>query len=239
VIARLCILALVAVWLSAQDPPHSYVNSYSKEKEAALGASLASDVRRHTSAISEPAVHDYIERVGRQLAAQLRGGADLDWEFAVVRDDLGGSTHEPLSIPAGHIFLPTSLILAADNEAELTGMLAHSMAHIAERHGTRMAARGKVDNSSAIPIVFIGGWMGMGAAGNDDRALLPARFLKIQRENELDADRVAVNIMATAGYNPAALVEYIRRTQRAARLNLKCIRFCLLARNGSALLKRR
>jgi predicted Zn-dependent protease len=62
----------------------------------------------------------------------------------------------------------------------------------------------------------MGGWIGTGAAGNDDRALIvPAGFLKIQRENELDADRVAVKIMAAAGFDPAALIEYIRRTQRA------------------------
>jgi predicted Zn-dependent protease len=202
---RLCILALVAVWLSAQDD----VNSYSKEKEAALGASLASEVRKHTSEISDSTVHDYTERLGRQFAAQLRG--DLDWEFAVVSDDLGGSTHEALSIPGGHIFVPAFLILAVDNEAELAGMLAHSMAHIAERHGTRMAERGQVGNSSTIPIIFIGGWItGPGAA-----PFVPAGFLKIQRGYELDADRVAVNMMAAAGFDPAALIEYIRRTQRA------------------------
>jgi predicted Zn-dependent protease len=209
VIARLCILALVAVWLSAQDPAQSNVNYYGKEKEAALGAGLASDERKHTSAISDTTVHDYIERLGRQLAAQLRGG-DLDWEFAVIGDDVGGSTHEPLSIPGGHIFVPASLILAVDNEAELGGMLAHSMAHIAERHGTRLAGRGQVANSSTIPLIFIGGSMSTGAS-----ALVPRGFLKIQRDYELDADRVGVNTMAAAGLDPAALLEYIRRTQRA------------------------
>jgi predicted Zn-dependent protease len=212
-IARLWILALFAVWLNAQDPAHSDVNSYSKEKEAALGAGLASEVRNRTAAISDSTVHDYIERLGRQLAAQLRG--DLDWEFAVSGDDVGGSTHEPLSFPGGHIFLPASLILTADNEAELAGMLAHSMAHISERHGTRMAGRGQVGNSSTIPLIFMGGPMGMGAAGNDDRALVPAGFLKIRRDYELDADRVAVNVMAAAGFDSLALLEYIRRTQPA------------------------
>jgi predicted Zn-dependent protease len=205
VIVRLCILALFAAWLNAQDPAHSDVNFYSKEKEAALGASLASEVRNRTAAISDSTVHDYIERLGRQLAVQLRG--DLDWEFAVIRDDKGGSTHELLSFPGGHIFVPASLILAAENEAELAGMLAHSMAHIAER---RMAGRGRVGNSSTIPLIFMGSSM-----GNDDRVLVPVGFLKIQRDYELDADRVAVNIMAAAWFDPLALLEYIRRTQPA------------------------
>lgn len=211
--ARLCILPLVGVLLSAQEPQRRDDNFYSREKEAALGASLASEVRKHTSALADSTVHDYIEGVGRRLAAKVRNG-DLDWKWAVIRDRAGGSTQEPLSVPGGYIFVSTSLILAVKNEAELAGMLAHSMAHIAERHGTRMAARGQVGNLSSIPLVFLGGWMGRGAAGNDDRAFVPVGYLKIQRSNELDADRVAVTIMAAAGYDPAALVDYIRRTQR-------------------------
>jgi predicted Zn-dependent protease len=188
-----CILALAANLLSAQE-----------SQEAALGASLAGEVRSRTSVIADSAVHDYIMR----LVARLPGGGDLAWQFALIRDDVGGSTHEPLSVPGGHIFVPASLILAANSEAELAGMLAHSMAHTTER-------RGQVANPSTSPLAFIGGWVETGPAGNEDRASVPLGYLKIQRRNELDADRVAVNTMAGAGYEPAALLEYIRRTQRA------------------------
>ena len=182
-------------------------------------ASESSQIRRTAadrfrSTIGDSKVYDYIESLGRQLAADVPNG-DFDWELAVIREDVGGSTHEALSVPGGHIFVSASLILAVDSEAELAGMLAHSMAHIAERHETRMATRGQVINLSIMPLVFIGGRMGMGSAGSDDRALLPMGYLKMQRSNELDADRVAVNIMAAAGYDPAALLGYIRRTQRA------------------------
>jgi predicted Zn-dependent protease len=203
VTARLCLLALTGVLVSAQD-------FHSKEKESALGVSMAGDVRHRTSSIPDSTVHDYIESIGTRLAAHVPG-ENLNWDFGVIRDDLGGSTHEALSIPGGHVFIPASLILAADSEAELAGMLAHSMAHIAQRHSTRMAAPATL---SSIPLVFIGSWMGMGA-GDDDRTLLPLGYLKTQRAFELDADRVAVNIVAAAGYEPAALLEYIRRTQRA------------------------
>jgi predicted Zn-dependent protease len=213
VIARLCTLALVSACLSAQTPAHSDVDFYSKEKRAALGARLATEVRKQTSAIPDSAVHDYLERLGRRLAAQLRV-ADLDWEFAVVGDDVGGSTHEALSLPGGHIFVPASLILAVDNEAELAGMLAHSMAPIAEGFGPPIAARGRAGDSSNVPLVCGRGWTGMGAAGNGDRAYAPEECLKIWRSNELAADRVAVHVMAAAGYEPAALLDYIRRTQR-------------------------
>lgn len=109
--------------------------------------------------------------------------------------------------------MPVSLILAADSEGELAGMLAHSIAHIVEGHGTRMAARRQVGNSNFL-LVFAGGWIGMGAAGNT-RPSVPMAYLKLWRSYELDADRQAVNMMAAAGYEPGALLAYIRRTQRA------------------------
>jgi predicted Zn-dependent protease len=210
VIGRLCISALGGVLLVAQD-----VNFHSKEKEAALGTHMAGEVRRRTSALGDSTVLDYTAWLGRHLAAQVPS-RDLDWEFAVIRDYVGGSTHEALSVPGGHIFVSTSLFLAVDSEAELAGMLAHAIAHITERHGMRIATSGQVSNFSTIPLVFIiGSWMGMCAAGNDGGAAVPLGYLKIQRSNELDADRVAVNIMAASEYDPAALLEYVRRTQRA------------------------
>lgn len=188
-IVRSCILTLVSVLLNAQEPARNV--AIPKDKEAALGAMIAGESRKRTTSLGDSTVQDYIERLGKQLATQVIG-RDGDWEFAVIRDDVGGSTHEALSIPGGYIFVPASLILAVENEGELAGMLAHSMAHVAERHGA-----------------------GMGLTTNDDRAPIPAGYLTIQRRNELDADRAAVKIVAAAGYDPTALLEYVRRTQRA------------------------
>jgi predicted Zn-dependent protease len=211
-IARLCILPLLGILLSGQQPEQRPAAWSGDDKEAALGALWASEIRERTSALADPTVHDYVEGLSRRLAAQLPSG-DLRWEIEVIRDDVGGSTHEPLSIPGGHIFVSTSLILAVENEAELAGMLSHTMAHVTERHGTRTATRGQISGSPA-PLTFIGGSMGVGAARNDDGALLPRSYLGIHRSNELEADRVATRTMAAARYDPAALLEYIRRVQR-------------------------
>src|SRR5882672_12145280 len=97
-IGRCCIFPLVGILLSAQDAERRGVNFYNKDKEAALGSKLAADLRKHTSAITDSTVNDYIERLGRQLAAQAPGG-DVNWEFMVIRDEVGGSTHEAISIP--------------------------------------------------------------------------------------------------------------------------------------------
>jgi predicted Zn-dependent protease len=196
VLLRFGILALAGALLSAQEPG----NTYTKAQEAALGAALAWQVREHMSALDDSAVHAYIARLGEQLALKLPGG-NIDWDFAVIRDNQGGSTHEAPAFPAGHVFIPASLILAAEGEAELAGMLAHSMDHVAERHATRLATRSEKDGI-AIPLIVPNG---------TDPTMVHGDLL---RGFELDADDAAVKVLAAAGYDPAALLDYVRRTQR-------------------------
>jgi len=193
-------LATLAV--SAQD-----VNFYSREREAALGAALAKEIRRHTTPIESTAVRDYVTSLGRQLASQLPD-TGLIWTFTPVFDSSGGRTHEPIALPGEFIFVSASLLLEARNEAEFAGMLAHAMVHVSERHGTRAATRGEIEHLTTIPLIFMGGWAG---AGDRDDLLIPVGFLKIRRAFELDADRLAVRVMFGAGYDPAALLRYIDR----------------------------
>jgi predicted Zn-dependent protease len=169
-------------------------------KEAALGAQLAQQIKQRTTAIENPAVQTYIEGIGRKLAP-----ADLAYTFALISDEAGGETHEPLSLPGGYIFVSASLIRNATSEGEFAGMLAHAMAHVT-------LPRPQVEGAT-IPIVFIGGWYGLGPrpAGS----LLPMSVLKTQRDAETRADALAVQAMSTAGYDPQALTMYIERVQIA------------------------
>src|SRR5258708_2973247 len=146
---RVSLVFLVAVGLAAQQP-------YSAEKEAAIGASLARDVRRSTTTVESAAVLEHVQRIGGKLAVQFT--SPLSYTFSVIVDDRGGPTHEPLSLLGGYIFVPAKLILTAKNDAEFAGMLAHAIAHVAERHGTRQATRRPVANTASIPLIFMGGW---------------------------------------------------------------------------------
>jgi predicted Zn-dependent protease len=184
------------------------VNFYSKEKEAALGKGLAEDVRRQTTKLDNPEVQAYVERVGGRLTAHLPD-TSLTFTFAVIADEQGVPTHEPISLPGGYIFVSSSLILGAQDEAEFAGMLAHAMIHVAARHGTRNATRGEIANLATIPLIYMGSWQ----IGDAARTLIPVGFLRFQRQFELEADRVAVPTMAAAGYDPAALLRYISRVQ--------------------------
>jgi beta-barrel assembly-enhancing protease len=183
-------LLAAAAAATAQDPRD--------RKEAALGAQLAQEVRQRTTPIENPAVQAYVDRIGRKLAAP-----DLAYTFALFYDDAGGETHEPLSLPGGYIFVSAGLLRSAASEAELAGMLAHAMAHV-------RLPRPQVE-SATIPIVFMGGWHGLGpgSAGS----VVPMSVLKTQRENETRADALAVQRMSEAGYDPEALTAYLARVQ--------------------------
>ncbi len=203
-------LALVCFGLcQAQDRQQTQFKRFSSEKEAVLGAALAAQVRRQTTPLGLISVNSYVDNLGRQLATQLPNTLE-NWQFSVIRDHETGSTYEPLSLPGGWVFVPAQLILAADGEAEFAGMLAHAMAHVAERQAIHQTP-GDVNYFASIPLVSIGGPAGFG--GDIENRLVPVGYLKIQRQYELEADQVAVAAMAAAGFDPNALLNYIARVQ--------------------------
>jgi len=207
---RPSIVLLATLAVSAQERQVGQgVNFYSRGKEAALGAQLAQEVRQRTTPLDSVVVRDFLEQIGRKLAAQLPAG--ISYTFTAIADDMSGPTHEPLSVPGGYIFVSASLILTSQNEAECVGMLAHAMAHVAARHGTRQLTRAEVVHMASIPLVFVGGWTGMGAGGNGQA--VPISFLSFQRGYEAEADVLAVKMTSGAGYDPRALVRYIGRMQ--------------------------
>jgi beta-barrel assembly-enhancing protease len=184
-------------------------NLYSREKEVALGASLAQQVGGATTPLDNPAALEFVQRLGAKIAAQLPEPR-FTYTFAVIAGDQNNSLHEPLSLPGGYVFVPASLFLAAQNEAEFAGMLAHAMAHVAARHGTRAASRGEMFQLATIPLIFYGGWTGYGVRQASATAI-PMTFARFQREYEQEADAMAVKLMSAAGYDPLALVRYFGR----------------------------
>jgi len=193
--------------LAAGSVVWGQVNFYSREKEAALGERLAKDVLRNSTVVQNPAVQAYIERLGGRLSAQFP--ADLTYRFTVVTDGSSGGTHEPMSLPGGYIIVSMTLLTAAGDEAEVAGMLAHAMAHVANRDGARQATQGQLINYGSVPLIFLGGWTG----GDSQGLAVPRAFRAIQKTYERQADRDAVRAMSGAGYDPAALVRYVSRVQ--------------------------
>jgi predicted Zn-dependent protease len=182
------------------------VNFYSLEKEMAIGKQLADDVQRQAKIITDPTISEYVNRLGQNLVRN----SDAKVPFTIKVID--GEEVNAFALPGGYFFVYSGLILRADNEAELAGVMAHEIAHVAARHGTRQATRGEIAQLSTIPLIFLGGWTGYGIrqAAN---VLIPVGFLKFSRGFESEADMLGLEYMYKTGYDPTAFVDFFEKIE--------------------------
>jgi predicted Zn-dependent protease len=182
------------------------INLYNRTDEVALSTALAERVKRHTEIFDDIAVSAYIARIGNNLSTGL---PNITWkpEFVLTLTDLRGRAHEPLALPTGQIYVPVDLILAVQSEDELVGMLAHAIAHVAEHHMTRLATHAKLLGLDPLPLVTA---IALGEAGDGSKRV-SVGFVGIQRRFEIEADRLASQLTANAGYSADALGQYLGR----------------------------
>src|SRR5499433_1202800 len=152
------------------------VNFYSLEKEIALGKQLAQEVERQAKIIDDPVIAEYVSRVGQNLVRN--SDAKVPFTIKVIDSEEVNA----FALPGGFFFVNTGLILRAESEAELAGVMAHEIAHVAARHGTRQATRGEIANLATIPLVLFtyGTWTGYGIY-QAASILVPIGFLKFSR----------------------------------------------------------
>jgi beta-barrel assembly-enhancing protease len=182
------------------------VNWYSLEKEIALGKQLAQQVERQSKIINDPVIAEYVNRLGQNLVRN--SDAKVPFTIKVVEDP----TVNAFALPGGFFFVDSGLILKADTEAELAGVMSHEIAHVAARHGTRQATRGEIAQLATLPLIFMGGAAAYGiyeASG----LLVPMSFLKFSRTFESEADYLGVQYMYKAGYDPTAFVDFFEKIQ--------------------------
>jgi predicted Zn-dependent protease len=182
------------------------VNFYSLEKEIALGKQMATEVERSAKVVDDPVISEYVNRIGQNLVRN--SDAKVPFTIKVLDSDEVNA----FALPGGFFFVNTGLILKADNEAELAGVMAHEIAHVAARHGTRQATRGELVNLATIPLWFMGGWTGYAiqqAAG----LAIPMGFLKFSRGFESEADMLGLEYMYKTGYDPTAFVDFFEKIQ--------------------------
>src|ERR1700685_970222 len=150
------------------------VNFYSLEKEIALGKQLATEVERQAKIINDPVIAEYVNRIGQNLVRN--SDAKVPFTIKVIDSE----EVNPFALPGGFFFVNSGLILKADNEAELAGVMSHEIAHVAARHGTRQATRGEIANLATIPLIFLGGWTGYGIR-QAYSVLVPVGYLQFSR----------------------------------------------------------
>ena len=182
------------------------VNLYSLEKEIALGKQLAQQVERQSKIVKDPVVAEYVNRIGQNLVRN--SDAKVPFTIKVIEDPQVNA----FALPGGFFFVNSGLILKADTEAELAGVMAHEIAHVCARHGTRQATRSQIAQLATLPLIFAGGAAAYGiyqASG----LLLPMTFLKFSRSNEAEADYLGLQYMYKAGYDPTAFVDFFEKLE--------------------------
>ncbi len=182
------------------------VNFYSLEKEIAIGKQLAQQVERQSKIVNDPVVSEYVNRIGQNLVRN--SDAKVPFTIKVIEDP----TVNAFALPGGFFFVDTGLILRAETEAELAGVMAHEIAHVAARHGTRQQTRGQLINYGSIPLIFLGGWAGYAIRQGAGLAI-PLGFLSFSRGFESEADLLGLEYMYKSGYDPTAFVDFFEKIQ--------------------------
>ena len=181
-------------------------NWVSLEKQTAIGAQYAHQVDQSSRLIKDPLVTEYVNRLGQNLVRN--SDAKVPFTIKVVDDD----SINAFALPGGFFYVNTGTILSADSESELAGVMAHEIAHVAACHAAREMTRGNLAAIASLPLIFIGGWAGIGAQQVASLAL-PATFMKFSRGFESEADYLGTEYLYKAGYDPNGLITFFEKVE--------------------------
>jgi len=181
-------------------------NWYSLEREAQIGREEARAIDQTTRLVKDPMVIAYVDQVAQRIVRN--SDAKVGFTIKVIDSEQINA----FALPGGFLYVNTGLLLATQDEAELAAVMAHEIAHVAARHATRQLTRQKMFDFASIPLVLIGGPVGMAlqtAAG----VTKPLGFSKFTRSFEAEADYLGVQYLYKAGYDPQALISFFERVQ--------------------------
>ncbi len=171
----------------------------SQDKEIALGRQLAAQVEQQAKMVEDPIVTEYINRIGQNVV--LHSDAKVPFTIKVIDSDEVNA----FALPGGFFFVHKGLILAADNEAELAGVMAHEIAHVAARHAMENQGKGTLINYGALAAIIFGGPILSTVVQNGGGILAGLAGLKFSRGAEVEADNLGVQYLYASGYDPTAM----------------------------------
>jgi hypothetical protein len=179
---------------------------YSLETEIRMGKQYAMQVEQSVKLVQDPVVNEYVNRIGQNLVRN--SDAQVPFIIKVIDSDEVNA----FALPGGFFYVNSGLILAADEEAELAGVMAHEISHVAARHGMRQMTRANIAQIATIPLIFMGGGIGYGIYEASGLAL-PLTFMKFQRNFEAEADYLGLQYMYKTGYDPQAFISFFEKIQ--------------------------
>ena len=181
-------------------------NWYSTESEIRMGKQYSMELEKGTKFITDPVVTEYVNRIGQNLVRN--SDAKVPFTIRVIDSDEVNA----MALPGGFFYVNSGLILNADEEAELAGVMAHEIAHVAAHHAARELTRSNYAQMSMVPLIFIGGYAAYGIY-EAAQIGIPLTFLQFSRDFEAQADYLGVQYMYRAGYDPQAFVTFFEKIQ--------------------------
>src|SRR5262249_26528168 len=191
-------------------PTSGSVGGVTYEQEIQMGQQAAQQVRRQLPLLPDSSpITQYLQRLGQDLAAHAPG---YKWPFnfhVVNQKEINA-----FALPGGAIFVNLGTIQAADNEAQLAGVMAHEISHVVQRHGTRAASK---QMAAQLPLALLGGIMGRGALSQMAQLGISfgvgSYFLKNSRQAESEADLLGTDIMYDTGFDPHAMAVFFAKLE--------------------------
>jgi predicted Zn-dependent protease len=180
---------------------------YSTDTEIKMGKQYAMMVEQTAKMVQDPVINEYVNRIGQNLVRN--SDAKVPFTIKVIDSD----EINAFALPGGFFYVNSGLILAADEEAELAGVMAHEIAHVAARHQMQQMTRLQYANLATIPLIFVGSWGVYEAASLAINLALPITFMKFSRNFETEADYLGLQYMYKTGYDPQAFVTFFEKVQ--------------------------
>jgi predicted Zn-dependent protease len=181
-------------------------NWYSTETEIRMGKSYAMQLEKSVKFVNDPVVNEYVNRIAQNLVKT--SDAKVPFTIKVIDSDEVNA----MALPGGFMYVNSGLILTADDEAEMAGVIAHEISHVAAHHAVREQTRLNYAQLGTIPLIFIGGWTGYGIY-EAAQIGIPLTFLQFSRGFESQADFLGVQYMYRAGYDPQAFVTIFEKLE--------------------------
>lgn len=181
-------------------------NWYSLETEIRMGKEYAQMIESTVKLVQDPVITEYVNRVGQNIVRN----SDSQVPFTIKVID--ASEVNAFALPGGFFYVNSGLLLATEEEAELAGVMAHEIAHVAARHAMRQMTRANFANIASIPLIFIGG--GIGYAARSAAGIgVPMGFFKFSRGFEEEADYLGLQYMYKTGYDPQSFMSFFEKMQ--------------------------
>ena len=183
-------------------------NWYSLDKQVAMGRQYSLQIEHSAKMVTDPVVTEYVNRIGQNLVRN--SDSKVPFTIKVIDTD----EINAFALPGGFFYVNSGLILAADNEAELAGVMAHEIAHVAACHVAREQTRSNIVNLASIPLIFVpGGWAVYEATQVAMGIGVPLTFMKFSRNFETEADFLGMEYMYKAGYDPQSFISFFEKIE--------------------------